>query len=373
MRIVLFYPSIVSDWNNGNAHFLRGVTRELQRRGHAVDVMEPRDGWSLSNLIALHGEEPIREFHRVYPTLQSTFYDPDTVDLEQVLDGCDLVLVHEWNPPDLVRRIGAHRAGHRYVLLFHDSHHRSLTHPADISGLDLHHYDGVLAFGEVIRAAYLACGWAPRAWTWHEAADTEVFRPVTASAEGDLAWVGNWGDEERTAEYTEFLLDPVRALGLNACAHGVRYPPEGLAALAAAGIAYRGWVANFRVPEVFARYRVTLHIPRRPYTRLLPGIPTIRVFEALACGIPLICTPWEDAEHLFRPGEDYLVARNGKHMQQLLREVLSDRELRLQLSTAGRNTILDRHTCRHRVDELMAICRELGVEPDAGSRIQDSG
>ena len=217
----------------------------------------------------------------------------------------------------------------------------------------------------MIRAAYLERGWAQRAWTWHEAADSALFRPMRAEAEGDLVWIGNWGDEERTAEYKEFLLRPVRALALRACAHGVRYPPEGLRALTDAGIEYRGWLPNFRVPEVFARFKVTLHIPRRPYTRLLPGIPTIRVFEALACGLPLICAAWDDAEHLFRPGEDFLVARDGNHMQLLLREVLADRSLRLQLSASGRATVLSRHTCRHRVEELMAICREFGLSDTA--------
>ena len=56
------------------------------------------------------------------------------------------------------------------------------------------------------------------------------------------------------------------------------------------------------MPEVFARFRVTVHVPRRPYVEALPGIPTIRVFEALACGIPLVCAPWDDAEGLFTPG-----------------------------------------------------------------------
>ena len=116
MKIVLFYPSLVSDWNNGNAHFLRGVVRELQQIGHSVTVMEPKDGWSLSNLLARSGEEPIRAFHRAYPMLDSTFYDPDTIDLEQALDGGDLVLVHEWNPPDLIRRIGAERARRSFLL-----------------------------------------------------------------------------------------------------------------------------------------------------------------------------------------------------------------------------------------------------------------
>ena len=87
---------------------------------------------------------------------------------------------------------------------------------------------------------------------------------------------------------SEFLIEPVRDLGLSARVHGVRYPPEGRAALAAAGIDYAGYLPNFRAPQAFAAARVTVHIPRRPYATALPGIPTIRVFEALACGIPLV-------------------------------------------------------------------------------------
>ena len=59
---------------------------------------------------------------------------------------------------------------------------------------------------------------------------------------------------------------------------------------------------------------VTVHIPRQPYVQALPGIPTIRPFEALACGIPLICSPWQDVEGLFTPGTDFLIARHGREM-----------------------------------------------------------
>ncbi|MFX9521798.1 glycosyltransferase, partial [Acinetobacter baumannii] len=77
------------------------------------------------------------------------------------------------------------------------------------------------------------------------------------------------------------------------------------------GVAYKGWLPNARAPEIFARHRVTVHVPRRFYVDMLPGIPTIRVFEALACGIPLVSAPWSDAEGLFRPGRDFLFARDG--------------------------------------------------------------
>ena len=142
--------------------------------------------------------------------------------------------------------------------------------------------------------------------------------------------------------------------------HGVRYPDEARAAVEDAGLAFRGWIANHEVPRAFARHRVTVHVPRRPYVEALPGIPTIRPFEALACGIPLVSAPWDDAEGLFRPGE-YLVARDGADMRSLLAEVLCDEALARELSERGRDTILARHTCAHRVDELLAICAEVGL------------
>jgi spore maturation protein CgeB len=365
MRVVLFCHSLVSDWNHGNAHFLRGIATELQRRGHEVEVLEPRDGWSRQNLLAEIGDSAFEGFHATYPTLSSTLYDPAALDLEAALDGAALVLVHEWNEPALVARIGAHRrAGGQYRLLFHDTHHRSATDPAGLARYDLDDFDGVLAFGEAIREIYRARGWGKRAWTWHEAADTTLFRPLWAEPRGDLVWIGNWGDGERTRELHEFLLEPIRALGANALVHGVRYPAEGLAALDAAGCAYGGYLPNTQVPAVFAQHRATVHVPRRPYAASLPGIPTIRVFEALASGIPLVCAPWEDREGLFTPGEDYLVARDGVEMQRHLRMLLCDAPAAAALADHGRRTILARHSCAHRVQELLAICRELGLAPE---------
>jgi spore maturation protein CgeB len=119
------------------------------------------------------------------------------------------------------------------------------------------------------------------------------------------------------------------------------------------------------VPAVFGEHRVTVHIPRRPYVEALPGIPTIRPFEAMACGIPLICSPWEDSEGLFTPGQDYLVARDGEEMEAHLAAVLSDPALAASLSRHGLQTILARHTCGHRVEELLAIAEELGVDTTA--------
>jgi spore maturation protein CgeB len=201
MRVAIFCHSLLSDWNHGNAHFLRGVITELICRGHRVDVFEPANAWSVRNLVADHGEAPLKRFHTAYPALSSIRYELDELDLDRALDGVDLTIVHEWNDPELVGRVGLHRARTGgYRLLFHDTHHRAVTDPAAMSAYDLRYYDGVLAFGTVLRELYLERGWAARAWTWHEAADTRVFRFIPhAGREGDLVWIGNWGDDERTA------------------------------------------------------------------------------------------------------------------------------------------------------------------------------
>jgi spore maturation protein CgeB len=310
----------------------------------------------MRNLVAEHGKKPELRFRERFPQLAPIRYDEHTLDLDRAVAGADLVLVHEWNSHSVVARIGRHRIeGGRYRLLFHDTHHRSVTDNAGMAAYDLSGYDGVLAFGEVIRQKYLVEGWTGRAWTWHEAADVRVFHPMSEPPEGDLVWIGNWGDDERTGELREFLLEPVRTLGLKARVHGVRYPEHARQELAEAGLSYCGWVANYEVPRVFARFRATVHVPRGPYVRALPGIPTIRVFEALACGIPLLSAPWDDVEGLFRPGRDFLFARDGVEMKRHLCDVLSDDGLRTELARSGRETVLARHTCSHRVDELLSV------------------
>jgi spore maturation protein CgeB len=361
MRFVIFCHSLRSDWNHGNAHFLRGVVTELLARGHDVRVFEPEDGWSVQNLANDHGAAALDAYRAAYPDLAPVVYDPSALRLDEALRGADVVLVHEWSAPELVAAIGRHRArGGRYTLLFHDTHHRAVTDRAAMAAFDLSAYDGVFAFGDILRRIYLERGWAKRAFTWHEAADTRIFKPRPGQpVEGDLVWVGNWGDDERSAELHEFLIEPVKELGLRARVYGVRYPSHALAALANAGIDYGGYLANFQVPEVFSRFKLTVHVPRRAYATQLPGIPTIRPFEALACGIPLISAPWDDAEGLFTPGEDYLVAKDGDEMKRMIRRLLDEPALAARLSERGMKAIAERHTCGHRTDELLRICHEL--------------
>ncbi len=360
MKFALFYHSLASCWNHGNAHFLRGVCRELIARGHEVHVYEPADGWSRMNALADGGAAALVQAERLVPGVETHLYSLETLDLDAALDGADVVIVHEWNAPELVAAIGARRAaGGTFTLLFHDTHHRAVSAPEEIGRFDIDAYDGVLAFGEVLREVYLNEGWARQVFTWHEAADTALFHPIAGQKKTmDLVWIGNWGDGERSAELQEFLLGPIARLGLDARIHGVRYPDEVRLRLAARGIDYAGWLPNHAAPIAFAKALMTVHVPRRPYVEALPGIPTIRVFEALACGIPLVSAPWRDAEGLFPPG-CYISVSDGEEMTAALSLLRRDSDLREELIANGLAAIEARHSCAHRAEELLAIIARL--------------
>ena len=360
MRIVYFTHSLRSCWNHGNAHFLRGVLSELIERGHDVRVFEPEGSWSLANLLRDHGEGGLGPFRRAYPELSSRTYSRPEEGAAQAW-GADLVIVHEWNDSELVAAVGRLRArGGRFTLLFHDTHHRAVSAPREMRAYDLNAYDGVLAFGIALARVYERWGWNDRVFVWHEAADTRRFRPPAHESRREgLVWIGNWGDGERSREIVEYLLRPARDAQLPLDVHGVRYPEEAKRTLRDHGARYHGWLANASAPEIFAKRLATVHVPRGYYTRLLPGIPTIRVFEALACGIPLVSAPWDDCEHLFRFGEDFLIVRDRAEMTQTLRELKNDADLRESLVSKGLQTIAARHTCAHRVDELMSITERM--------------
>jgi spore maturation protein CgeB len=361
-----FAHSWISDWNHGNAHFLRGLASELVNQGHEVRCYEERDGWSVRNL-AEEGtgtaDRALQDFRRAFPALDVRQYTNDAClqqFLQRELRGADVVVIHEWNSPDVVANILSLRPKFGFRALFHDTHHRAYTNPGEVMRFPLADFDGVLAFGEAIRKIYSEAFGVKRVWTFHEAADTPHFFPTETAKDTDVVWIGNWGDEERTKELEEFLITPASAMRDHKFAvHGVRYPDAALGQLAASGVEFRGYLSNLRAPEVYSRSRISLHVPRRFYANGLSGVPTIRVFEALAAGSPLVCSPWNDSEGLFRPGQDYVCVPDKLAMVSELKHLLRDDGARQQLAASGLETIRARHTCAHRAQQLQQICHEL--------------
>ena len=363
-RIVYLAHSLRSDWNNGNAHFLRGLMRALVSMGHDVTVLEPETEWSIVNLASeSRGADSLAQFSRTYPELRIETYgsEEDSGLWRQRLAEAEVVILHEWNPPDLARRLIALRDELGFKMLFHDTHHRASSSPEQMERFGLQRFDGIVAFGEALRTVYRERFGVERVWTLHEAADTTVFRPQPATEpEANAVWIGNWGEGERSAEIREFFLRPAELLRSQAHfqIYGVRYPEEGLKALEEAGVRYGGYLPNLDAPRVYAGARLTVHIPRQQYAAAMTGIPTIRVFEALACGIPLISAPWRDTEALFRAGDFQFVA-DGNAMAAAMRRLLHEPEMASEQARRGLETVLARHTCGHRARELTAICEEL--------------
>ena len=199
MRVVIFCHSLVSDWNHGNAHFLRGVARELLARGHDVRVYEPDDAWSLANLVARRGPAAIRVPPRLSAARSSRVSGRGSTRARSTArTWCSST---NGTSRSSSRGLAASSARRPIQLLFHDTHHRSVTGRGDIAGYALTDYDGVLAFGEVHPRAL------PRARLGATARGPGTRRPTRAcsvrcaerAVAGDLVWIGNWGDDERSA------------------------------------------------------------------------------------------------------------------------------------------------------------------------------
>ena len=357
-RFAFFYQSLISDWNHGNAHFLRGLMRALQARGHNVTCYEQVDNWSLQNLLQV-APDAIDDFVARFPDLSFERYTlgPDLEAwLRRRLADADVAIVHEWNAPPVINLLGTLCDELGIRSMFHDTHYRVVLDDAYRAQLGLERYTDILAYSPSVAERYCQLQF-DAVHVLHEAADTTVFAPQPLPKTTDVVFVGNYGDGDRSDELEDFVFAPRLELpALSFDVYGVRYPPSVLERLRGPlQICYRGWVPNVKVAEVYSAARIVLHIPRRQYVELLPGTPTIRVFEALASGACLISLPWEDTDHLFTPGQDFAVAHSPTDMRDLIGWLAADDDARLRFGQHGLQTILARHTCAHRADQLLEL------------------
>jgi spore maturation protein CgeB len=358
MRFALFYHSIISDWNHGNAHFLRGLMRALNARGHETVCYEQLDNWSLSNLLQA-APNAIADFERRFPDLRYEQYRLDhSLEpwLRERLAAADVAIVHEWNHPQVTRMLGRLCRELGVRAYFHDTHYRVVLDDVHRESLALEQFEGILAYSPSLADRFRALGYR-NVHVLHEAADTTVFEPVDVPKTSDVVFIGNYGDGDRSDELEDFLIAPRRDLPhLRYAIYGVRYPDEVLSRFRnGLDIDYRGWLPNVAVPHVYSSARIVLHVPRRQYVELLPGTPTIRVFEALATGACLISLPWPDTDGLFTAGKDYAVAHSPAETRELIDRLCRDDAARSAFGEHGRNTILAKHTCGHRAEQLIEL------------------
>lgn len=351
MKITIFGLSITSSWGNGHATTYRSLVRALAARGHDVLFFERNATWYAEN----------RDLPSP-PYCRTRIYD----DLAEVEDGfaseiqsADLVIVGSYVPQgvkigEMVLRLATG------VTAFYD-----IDTPVTLArlegGLDyldpkqIERYDLYLSFTggptlDVLHDRYGARH--PRAL--YCSVDPEQYRPdPDVAPEFDLGYLGTYSDDRQP------VLDRLML-------QAARLWPEGR--FAVAGPQYPAtlvWPANVvrtehLAPSLHRRFytqsRFTLNVTRR--AMVLAGYaPSVRLFEAAACGTPIISDEWKGLGRLFTPAVEILLANNAKQTLGYLREIPDDE--RAEIGRRARGRVLASHTAAHRAAELEGYVREV--------------
>jgi spore maturation protein CgeB len=344
MRIVLLGLSITSSWGNGHATNYRGLVRALSERGHDVLFLERDAPWyaahrdlppppwgttllyrSLDELRREHAAA-IREAELVVvgsyvpqgvavgewviETARglAAFYDIDTpVTLAKLARGD-----HEYLTPELVRRF-------RLYLSF--------------------------TGGPALRRIEDELG-SPCARAFHCLVDPDAYPVLEREARWDLGYLGTYSDDRQPA-LERLLLEPARRdPALRCVVAGPQYPDA------------IDWPANVaRVEHLppaghaafYAAQRFTLNITRADM--LAAGwSPSVRLFEAAACAVPVISDAWEGLESFFVPGTEIVVAGDGEDVRRALAG--TEESQRRAIGRRARRRVLAEHTASHRAAEL---------------------
>ena len=202
-----------------------------------------------------------------------------------------------------------------------------------------------------------------RAWTFHEAADVDAFKPLEAQKDIDVLWIGNWGDEERS-QRTGGIPD-LAGGGAAAAPRGRAWSslsgPRRWQKLAQAGIEFRGYLPNLCAPKPTAKAACALHVPRRQYAQRPERHPDHPGFRGAglrhaaavfaldgrggACSARARTTWW---------------CRTATQCERKSSVCCATKPHAGRSAANGLDTIRSRHTCAHRAEQLLEICEELG-------------
>ncbi|CAN5206607.1 glycosyltransferase [soil metagenome] len=358
LRVVVLGLSITSSWGNGHATNFRALVRALDGRGHDVLFLERDVPW-----YADHRDLPSPPWGRtaLYGSLEQ-LRDEHC----EAVGEADLVVVGSYVPEgiDVGRWVQETARG---VTAFYD-----IDTPVTLAALArgecgylvpelVAGYDLYLSFTGGPTLTYLedVLG-SPRARAFHCLVDETAYAPVEVERRWALGYLGTWS-ADRQPVLDELLVEPARALGQQAfVVAGPQYPDE----LAWPGNVTR--IEHLPPAEHVAFYcaqRLTLNVTRADMVRA-GWSPSVRLFEAAACGVPVVSDWWEGLDAFFVPGQEILVARSAAEVVEHLRDTGEER--RAELGAAARRRVLARHTAEHRADELeahVAAVREAAVRP----------
>ncbi len=345
MKIVIFGLTISSSWGNGHATIWRGLLREMIARGHDVTFFERdvpyyaahRDlhelnGGTLS--LYRHWEELLPSGRREIADADVaivTSYCPDGIAAsELVCDSSALRVFYDLDTPVTLARL---RAG------------EPLSY---IGERALCHFDLVLSFtgGGALRALREELG-AQHAAPLYGSVDPLVYHSVAPveNFRAAFSYLGTFA-AERQQTLDELFIKPACALPrLRFVIGGAQYPPE---FPWTPNIFFLQHLAPSQHAAFFSSSRLTLNVTRASM-REMGWCPSGRLFEAAACGTPVISDWWEGLHKFFTPDEEILIARDANDVIGALQR--SDEELG-DMAAAARERVLSEHTAAHRAAEF---------------------
>ena len=345
MKLVLFGLTISSSWGNGHATILRGLLRALIARGHEIVFFE-RD----VPYYAAHRD--LHELPGGSLQLYSSWSEVLSLARRQVAEA-DVAMVTSYCPDGLAASELVCAANVRRVFYDLDTpvtlsrlrQHESLSYldARGLSGFDL-----VLSFtgGGALDALQRELG-AARVSPLYGSVDPQVHRPtaVTAAYRNDLSYLGTYA-ADRQAALEELFLAPARKLPEQRfIIAGAQYPMD------------FPWSDNIwfvrhlppnEHPTFFCSSRLTLNVTRAAMAEM-GWCPSGRLFEAAACGVPILSDWWPGLDEFFTPGEEILVAETSDEAMAALQ--MSDAEL-AKIAGAARERTLTEHTAECRALEL---------------------
>ncbi|RED33262.1 spore maturation protein CgeB [Rhodopseudomonas thermotolerans] len=349
LNIVFIGLSVTSSWGNGHATTYRALIAALARQGHRVTFLERDVPWYREHRDLADPADWTVELYETLPDLPSRY--------AALVRDAHLVVVGSYVPDGLAIAdwVTATAQG---VTAFYD-----IDTPVTLAGLDrglpylsaamIPRLDLYLSFsGGPIPASIERDYGSPMARELYCSADLDLYRPQHCPPRWSLGYLGTYSDD-RQPLLDDLLIAPAKALTEDSfIVAGAQYP---------ASIRWPGNVERIEhLPprahaEFYAAQRFTLNVTRSDM-RALGYSPSVRLFEAAACGVPVISDTWPGIETLFKPDSEILIASDPRDVIGMLREMSDDQ--RLTIGDRARRRILAEHTPDHRARQLAAYYAE---------------
>jgi spore maturation protein CgeB len=351
MRIVILGLSITSSWGNGHATTYRGLMRALAERGHDVHFLERDQPWYAMNRDLADPPFGTARLYTDLSDLRSRF--------THLIAAADLVIVGSYVPQGVA--VGEWVIGEAGGLTaFYD-----IDTPVTLAKLDrgeaeylsralVMRYDLYLSFtgGPTLRRLEKKY-YSPRARVLYCSVDARHYFPDPHPVRWDLAYIGTYSADRQEA-LESLMLEPARQWPRGTfCIAGSQYPND---AHFPPNVNRIEHLPPGEHRRFYNAQRWTLNVTRADMVRAGYS-PSVRLFEAAACGTPIISDRWEGLDEILETGSEILISRSPKETLQVLREVPESE--RIRIGERARARVLANHTAERRAEQLENYAMEL--------------